>query len=67
MLNLRTAMPIVKLFNARFYISVYNVVATLRYCRENTLKLVISVVASVNHAETTPIEIRMTQLSNALT
>ena len=45
MLNLRTAMPIVKLFNATFYISLCNVAATLRYCKESTSKCVISVIA----------------------
>ena len=43
MLNLRTAMPIIKLFNATFYISVCNAEVTLRYCKENTSKCVISV------------------------
>ena len=45
MLNLRTAIPIIKLFNATFYISVCNVKATLRYCKENTSKCVISEIA----------------------
>ena len=45
MLKLRTAMPIIKLFNATFRISVCNVKATLRYCKENTSKYVISVIA----------------------
>ena len=45
MLNLRTAMPIIKLFNATFYISVCNVEATLRYCEESTSNCVISVIA----------------------
>ena len=45
MLNLKTAMPIVKLFKATFYISVWNVEATLRYCEESTSKCVISVIA----------------------
>ena len=45
MLNLRTAMPIIKLFNATFYISVRNVKATQRYCKENTSKCVISIIA----------------------
>ena len=45
MLDLRTAMPIIKLFNATFYISVCNVEATLRYCKENTAKCVISAIA----------------------
>ena len=44
MLNLRTAMPIVKLFKATFYISVCNAKAT-RDCKENTSKCVISVIA----------------------
>ena len=47
MLNLRTAMPIIKLFNTTFYISVCNVEATLRFCKENTSKCVISVIAIV--------------------
>ena len=49
MLNLRTAMPIIKLFNAAFYISVCNVdvEATLRYCKENMSKCVVSVIATV--------------------
>ena len=42
MLNLRTAMPNIKVFNAKFYILVYNVNATLTYCKENTSKYVIS-------------------------
>ena len=46
MLNLRAAMPIIKLFNATFHISVSNVEATLRYCKENTSKCVISVIAN---------------------
>ena len=46
MLNLRTAMPIIKLFNATFYISVCNEKATLRYCKENTSKCVINVIAT---------------------
>ena len=45
MLNLRTAMPIIKIFNATFYILVCNVKATLRCCKENTSKCVISVIA----------------------
>ena len=45
MSNLRAAMRIIKLFNATFYISVCNVKATLRYCKENTSKCVISVIA----------------------
>ena len=45
MLNLKTAMPIIKLFNAAFYISVCNVEATLRDCKESTSKCVISVIA----------------------
>ena len=44
-MNLRTAMPIIKFFNTTFYISVFNVEATLRYCKENTSKCVISVIA----------------------
>ena len=47
MLNLRRAMPIIKLFNATFHISVCNVEATLRYCKENTSKCIISVIAIV--------------------
>ena len=47
MLNLRTEMPIIKLFNATFYISVCNVEATLRYCKENMSKCIISVIAIV--------------------
>ena len=45
LLNLKTAMPIIKLFNAKFYISVCNVKGTLRYCKENTSQCVISVIA----------------------
>ena len=45
MWNLRAAMPIIKLFNATFYISVCNVEANLRSCKENTSKYVISVIA----------------------
>ena len=45
MLNLKTAMPIIKNFNATFYISVCNVEATLRYCKESRSKCVISVIA----------------------
>ena len=45
MLNLRTAMPIIKLCNATFHISVCNVEATLRYCKENTSKRLINVIA----------------------
>ena len=45
MLNLRTVMPIIKPFNATFYISVCNVKATLTYCKESTSKCVISVIA----------------------
>ena len=51
MLNLRTAMPIIKLLNATLYISVCNVKATLRYCKENTSKYVISVIAIINVIE----------------
>ena len=32
-------MPIIKLFKATFYISVCNVEATLRYCKENHVKM----------------------------
>ena len=64
MLNLRTAVQIIKLFNAtflgirsdllyearctqnfEFYILVCNVEATLRYCKKNTSKCAISVIA----------------------
>ena len=45
MLNLKTAVPIIKLFYAAFYISVCNVEATLRDCKESTSKCVISVIA----------------------
>ena len=45
MLKLKTDMLIIKLFNATFYISVGNVEATVRYCKENTSKCVISVMA----------------------
>ena len=45
MLNLRTAMPVIKLLIATFYISVCNVEATLRNFKENTSKCVISVIA----------------------
>ena len=45
MLNLRTAMPIIKLFTATFYILVFNVEATLRYYKEKTSKCVIGVTA----------------------
>ena len=47
MLNLRTAMPIIKLFNATFYILVCTVETTLRYCKESTSKYIISVIAIV--------------------
>ena len=45
MLNLRSAMPIINLFNATFYIPVCTVEATLRYSKENTSKCIISVIA----------------------
>ena len=45
MLNLKTSMPIIKLFNKTFYVSVCKVEATLRYCKESTSKCVISVIA----------------------
>ena len=45
MLNLSKAMPIIKLFSATFYNSVYNEETTLRYCKENMSKGVISVIA----------------------
>ena len=38
MLNLRTAMPIIKLFNATFYISVCNVEATFKILQEKYVK-----------------------------
>ena len=44
-MNLRTAMPIIKIFNATFYFSVCNVEATLRYWKENKSKCVISEIA----------------------
>ena len=47
MLNLKTAMPNIKLFNATFYISVCNVETTLGYCKENTSKCVINAIAIV--------------------
>ena len=46
MLNLKTAMPIIKFFNATFYISVCNVEATPRYCKKSTSKCIISVIAN---------------------
>ena len=45
MLNLRKATSIIKLFNATFSISVCNVEATLRFCKENTSKCAIKVSA----------------------
>ena len=45
MLNLKTAMPIIKLFTAALYISVCYAKTTLRYCKENTSKCVISEIA----------------------
>ena len=45
MLNLKTALPIIKLLNATHYISVCNVEATLKYCKESISKCVISVIA----------------------
>ena len=47
MLNLKIEMPIIKLFNATFYISVCNVKANPRYCKENTSKCVVSAIAIV--------------------
>ena len=45
MLNLRTAMQIVKIFIATFYFSLCNIKATLKCCKENKSKCVISVIA----------------------
>ena len=45
MLNLKTAMLIIKLFNVTFNNLVCNVEATLRYCKKNKSKCLISVIA----------------------